>query len=165
MSSGYLQIQRGSLPPLGVQTSDGMVLAVGWDKTRRSEPFEKMAGDPSEFRLLHSLQQDLEAYFAGRDITFEWPFAWEQGSPFEKAVWQALRKVPYGEMRSYQWVAECIGRPRAVRAVGNANGKNPFSLVVPCHRIIHKDGSLGGYTGGATIKKALLALEQNSVEQ
>lgn len=82
-------------------------------------------------------------------------------TPFEKKVWKALLEIPRGEVRSYQWVAERVGSPRALRAVGQALKKNPFAPQVPCHRVIRKDGTLGGYAHGLTRKKYLLKKEGN----
>jgi O-6-methylguanine DNA methyltransferase len=84
-----------------------------------------------------------------------------RGTPFQKRVWAALLEIPYGETRSYQEMARAVGNPRAVRAVGAANGANPVSLVVPCHRVIASDGTLGGYGGGLELKARLLAMERS----
>ncbi len=88
-----------------------------------------------------------------------------QGTPFQLDVWNALRDIPYGEVRTYSDVAQAIGRPKAVRAVGTANGANPLSLVVPCHRVIAAGGKLGGYGGGLPLKKKLLAMESRHPTQ
>lgn len=98
------------------------------------------------------------AYFAGELQRFTLPLA-AVGTPFQRAVWQALCDIPYGETRSYRDIALAIGKPTAMRAVGAANGRNPLSIIVPCHRVIGKDGSLTGYAGGLPIKQALLRLE------
>jgi O-6-methylguanine DNA methyltransferase len=84
------------------------------------------------------------------------------GTEFQLQVWQALQKIPFGERRSYREIAEVVGRPKAVRAVGSANGSNPVSLVVPCHRVINSDGKLGGYGGGLELKARLLAMESRA---
>ncbi|MGE6107008.1 methylated-DNA--[protein]-cysteine S-methyltransferase [Aeromonas sobria] len=97
-------------------------------------------------------------YFAGRLQRFTLPLA-AQGTAFQQSVWQALCDIPYGETRSYGDIARAIGKPSAVRAVGAANGRNPLSIIVPCHRVIGQNGSLTGYAGGLPIKQALLALE------
>ena len=81
------------------------------------------------------------------------------GTPFQQSVWTLLQDIPYGETRSYAQIAAALGRPKAVRAVGQANGANPLPIIIPCHRVIQTDGSLGGYGGGLAIKRALLALE------
>ena len=84
-----------------------------------------------------------------------------RGTAFQRAVWRALAEIPYGETRSYADVARAVGKPRAVRAVGAANGANPLALVVPCHRVIAADGTLGGYGGGLELKARLLAMERS----
>ena len=101
-----------------------------------------------------------EAYFAGRLQRFDLPLA-ARGTAFQQAVWQALCDIPYGETVSYLDIANAIGNPKAVRAVGAANGQNPLSIIVPCHRVIGRSGKLVGYGGGLPIKQWLLALEQS----
>ncbi len=100
-------------------------------------------------------------YFAGRLQRFTLPLA-VRGTAFQQAVWQALCDIPYGETRSYGDIARAIGKPNAVRAVGAANGRNPLSIIIPCHRVIGQNGSLTGYAGGLPIKQALLTLERAS---
>ncbi|HPF70822.1 MAG TPA: methylated-DNA--[protein]-cysteine S-methyltransferase [Candidatus Krumholzibacteria bacterium] len=100
----------------------------------------------------------LQEYFAGRRRTFDLPLA-PTGTAFQRAVWRALEDIPYGRTESYGTLADRVGRPRAVRAVGAANGRNPISIIVPCHRVIGADGSLTGYGGGLDAKRFLLALE------
>jgi methylated-DNA-[protein]-cysteine S-methyltransferase len=104
------------------------------------------------------VRRQLEEYFAGRRRTFDLPLA-PDGTPFEKTVWEELRRIPFGETRSYAEIARAIGRPGAARAVGRANGANPIPVVVPCHRVIGADGSLTGFGGGLEAKAALLELE------
>jgi methylated-DNA-[protein]-cysteine S-methyltransferase len=107
--------------------------------------------------LQHAAEQ-LQAYFAGSRRTFDLPLDL-YGTPFQKAVWQLLLEIPYGETRTYAQLAVTLGRPRAMRAVGQANGANPVPIIVPCHRVVQSDGSLGGYGGGVALKRALLGLE------
>jgi methylated-DNA-[protein]-cysteine S-methyltransferase len=102
--------------------------------------------------------RQLAAYFLGKLRDFDLPLA-PQGTPFQLSVWKALCRIPYGETRSYLDIAEKLGAPRAVRAVGAANGRNPIAIVIPCHRVIGSNGSLTGYGGGIEIKARLLALE------
>ena len=90
---------------------------------------------------------------------FDLPLA-PVGTPFQLKVWQALRAIPYGELVSYKTIAEAVGNPKAVRAVGGANGKNPIPIIVPCHRVIGSDGSLTGFGGGLETKKRLIDLER-----
>ena len=102
----------------------------------------------------------LKAYFKGKQVDFDFPLDLSGGTPFQIMVWNKLREIPYGECRSYKWVAEQIGNPRAVRAVGMANNKNPLPPVIPCHRVIGSDGSLTGYASGLHVKKYLLEMEK-----
>jgi O-6-methylguanine DNA methyltransferase len=107
---------------------------------------------------LGALAGQLQAYFAGSGRTFAVPLDL-RGTPFQVAVWERVRDVGYGETRSYAQIAAALGRPQAVRAVGAANGANPVPIVVPCHRVIGRDGRLVGYGGGLDLKRQLLELE------
>lgn len=104
--------------------------------------------------------RQLVEYAAGKRTDFELPLDL-RGTPFQLAVWRQLQTIPYGETRSYADVARAIGAPAAVRAVGAANGANPVSIIVPCHRVIQSGGKLGGYGGGLELKRRLLAMEQS----
>ncbi len=104
----------------------------------------------------------VRAYFAGELRDFDLPLA-PAGTPFQRQVWEALRTIPYGETRSYGYIAAAIGRPSASRAVGMANGRNPISIIVPCHRVIGSNGLLTGYGGGLDRKQILLDLERRAV--
>lgn len=130
-------------------------------------------GEPSEKQALISLNVNGAAkgqyadlvrrfkdYFASKRVDFTDKLDLSGGTPFQCAVWQAARLIPYGKTQSYGWIARKIGQPGAARAVGNALGKNPLSIIVPCHRVIAGDGTLGGFTGGLKYKKQLLALEK-----
>jgi methylated-DNA-[protein]-cysteine S-methyltransferase len=113
----------------------------------------------SEGRGAASTRQGFEAYFSGQARALE-PLGWRaRGTPFQLKVWEALTTIPAGETLSYAGLAERIGRPTAVRAVGLANGSNPVAVIVPCHRVIGSDGSLTGYGGGLPRKRWLLELE------
>jgi len=107
-----------------------------------------------------AVKSQLAAYFAGNRNAFDIDL-FLQGTAFQLKVWAALREIPYGHVVSYQWVADRIGNPAAVRAVGAANGRNPIAIIVPCHRVIGKDGSLTGYGGGLEIKQRLIGLEKS----
>jgi methylated-DNA-[protein]-cysteine S-methyltransferase len=112
---------------------------------------ERRAGHP----VLRAAAEALEAWFAGELTRFALPLR-PVGTPFQLAVWEALAAIPYGERRSYADVAAAIGRPKSVRAVGAANGRNPLPIVVPCHRVIGADGALVGFGGGLAAKAWLL---------
>lgn len=106
-------------------------------------------------------ERQLSEYFAGQRRQFDLPLA-PNATPFQSRVLAALQNIPYGETRSYSDIARTIGKPNAVRAVGAANAKNPLPIVIPCHRVIGKDGSLTGFGGGLPTKRYLLNLEQSS---
>lgn len=109
-------------------------------------------------KRFNALFRKLDKYFRGDRVSFDIPLA-PQGTKFEISVWNVLRRIPYGQTLGYGEVALRAGLPGGARAVGNACGKNPMPIVIPCHRVLKGDGSLGGYTGGVSIKKALLELE------
>jgi methylated-DNA-[protein]-cysteine S-methyltransferase len=111
--------------------------------------------------ILLPVREQLDDYFAGRLTRFDVPLA-PEGTPFQKRVWKVLCQVPYGETISYSELARRAGRPGAARAVGMAMGRNPIAIIVPCHRVIAADGSLGGFGGGLDRKRKLLALEGTS---
>lgn len=110
-------------------------------------------------KIPFKLKKELDQYFAGNSKGFHYPLHFFSGTIFERKVWKALLTIPYGETRSYAWLAKKIGNPQAVRAVGGANGKNQIPIVIPCHRVINSNGKLGGYSGGLSFKKKLLELE------
>ena len=113
----------------------------------------------NETGLIREAAAQLMDYLDGKRRAFEVPIAMN-GTEFQQAVWNALREIPYGETRSYRQIAERIGRPKACRAVGMANNRNPVAVIVPCHRVIGADGSLVGYGGGLDTKVRLLNLEK-----
>lgn len=109
--------------------------------------------------LLQETCKQLTEYFEGERTNFNIPIKYTTGTPFRHSVWNALRDIPYGETRSYEDIAVAIGNPKAVRAIGQANHNNPMLLLVPCHRVINKNGTIGGFGCGINIKKQLLQLE------
>ena len=117
-----------------------------------------------ETPLIQSAFQQITEYFNGNRKSFSFPIS-PQGTDFQKAVWKALQKIPYGETRSYSEIAKTIGNPKACRAVGMANHRNPILIVIPCHRVIGADQSLTGYAAGLHNKQFLLELEQKTVFQ
>ncbi len=104
--------------------------------------------------------RQLDEYFDGKLRKFSLNLA-PRGTPFQRQVWDALVQIPYGETRSYQDIARTIGNPKAVRAVGGSNARNPIAIIIPCHRVIGANGKLTGYAGGLQYKRALLDLERN----
>ena len=120
--------------------------------------------DGERDELLDHAIAEVDEYFALERTEFTVPLA-PEGTPFQHEVWKALRAIPFGETRSYLDVANAIGKPKAVRAVAAANGRNPLGIIVPCHRVIGADGSLTGYAGGMERKKFLLDLERQRFVQ
>lgn len=145
--------------PIGVLTllSDGSCL-TGLYMGDHTGAAAAVAGSRRSSTAFSAVHEQLEEYFAGRLQTFEVPTA-AHGTVFQQKVWSALCTIPYGTTATYRYIAEQIGAPRAVRAVGLANGRNPISIIVPCHRVIGANGSLTGYGGGLDRKRALLDLE------
>jgi len=134
-------------------------LAGVWFDGQRHMP--ETAGWPLGERhpVLERAARQLDEYFAGQAVTFDVPLDLRAGTAFQQRVWQALMAIPRGATCSYRWLSDRIGQPAAVRAVGAAVGRNPVSIIVPCHRILGADGSLTGYAGGLERKSALLRLE------
>jgi methylated-DNA-[protein]-cysteine S-methyltransferase len=112
-------------------------------------------------RAFKDVKKQLDEYFAGKRKKFDLKLA-PSGTAFQREVLTALRQIPYGETRSYQDIASGVGRPRAVRAVGAANGRNPLPIIIPCHRVIGANGSLTGFGGGLPVKQYLLDLERSN---
>lgn len=133
---------------------------LGQKTPRDAEAALQRAGqEPSETPAAGAaLEEQLRAYFAGERRRFELLLA-PRGTDFQQAVWRALMDIPFGQTRTYAEQARAMGRADAVRAVGRANGQNPIAIIIPCHRVIGADGSLTGYAGGLSIKRALLTHE------
>ena len=112
-----------------------------------------------ERRFERKLAKDFQSYFSGKNVTFDYNLSLENLTPFQRNVLERLRKIPFGSVESYKSVAKKTGRPKAYRAVGSACGKNPFPIIIPCHRVVKTDGSLGGFGSGIDIKEILLKLE------
>jgi AraC family transcriptional regulator of adaptative response/methylated-DNA-[protein]-cysteine methyltransferase len=152
-------------PMIAAATSHGVCLLEFTDRRMLETQLEilrrrlQLPLVPGEAEALGQLRTELAEYFAGRRRVFEVPLHVE-GSPFQERVWAELVRIPYGETRSYEEVAQRVGSPAAVRAVGQANGMNRIAIVLPCHRVVNKSGQLGGYGGGLWRKQRLLALEQ-----
>jgi methylated-DNA-[protein]-cysteine S-methyltransferase len=127
----------------------------------QSFPFDELPHVQVQYPVLTRVQELLNQYFAGESFdTSQAPITVDGGTRFQNEVWDAIQQIPHGEVRSYKWIAEQIGKPKTVRAVGSAVGANLVSIFVPCHRVIRSDGTLGGYGGGIERKRQLLALER-----
>ncbi len=161
-----------NLPMISLTVKDGKLLLLDWYNDKTAKMFEKLGaqarllkqaqldGADDDQKLALQVIKELDEYFQGNRQRFDIPLDLSHGTPFQQQVWQALLDIPYGQTISYATLAKNIGKPTAFRACANANGKNPISLIVPCHRVIASDGGLGGYTGGIEIKKVLLAIEK-----
>lgn len=136
----------------------GPLTAVGDDHGLRELLFGPSEIQSAQHPISEQLKRELEEYFQRRRIAFEIPLR-PSGTPFQLAVWELLRQIPFGQTRTYSELAEALGDRDKTRAVGAANGANPIPILIPCHRVIGKDGSLTGYAGGKDIKRALLELE------
>ncbi len=122
-----------------------------------SKPHLKKASIPPD------IKNQLSEYFHSQRTSFEIKTSFENATHFEIMVWNVLKEIPYGETRTYKWLAQKIGNPRATRAVGQALKRNPIPIIFPCHRIIESKGSIGGYSAGVNIKRSLLDLEYYSL--
>ena len=137
---------------------NGKLSAILWETERANRVRLGELHEANDSPVLLETQRQLQEYFAGarNQFTLELDFT---GTVFQKQVWQALLTIPFGETRSYSQIAQQIGNPKAVRAVGAANGRNPISIIAPCHRVIGASGELTGFAGGLQAKQYLLALE------
>ncbi|KQX63500.1 MULTISPECIES: methylated-DNA--[protein]-cysteine S-methyltransferase [unclassified Streptomyces] len=142
--------------PLTLVADDGVLCGLYMTEQRHRPPEENFG--PRDDTLVGEAKEQLEAYFAGelREFGLELRL---HGTPFQRSVWDGLRKIPYGETRTYGELAEALGNPTASRAVGLANGRNPIGIIVPCHRVIGAGGGLTGYGGGLDRKRRLLDFE------
>jgi methylated-DNA-[protein]-cysteine S-methyltransferase len=150
-SSLYFDVFSSPLGKLYLVFSGKFLCGISFQKPQNI-PF-KRDGAPKNFI------GELSAYFGGSVSHFRQQIKFLTGTEFEQDVWFRLKDVPFGETRTYKWIAEKIGRPAAVRAVGRALSKNPIPVVIPCHRIIESDGSIGGYSSGVDRKRRLLDME------
>jgi methylated-DNA-[protein]-cysteine S-methyltransferase len=157
LSYTYLESPIGTLLLAG--NAEGLQQILFSTDGRPANPNPEWQEDPSS---LDEAMRQLKAYFAGELENFDLPLS-PQGTPFQQRVWGELQKIPYGETISYGELARRIGNPKASRAVGLANGSNPISIVIPCHRVIGANGKLTGYGGGLPIKEKLLALEKRQL--
>lgn len=156
-------LYRTSLPsPLGTLTliaDDAALVAILWPDDKVGRVRLPETTERPDHLVLTAATAQLDEYFAGHRTAFDLPLN-PRGTDFQRDVWRALNAIPYGETRSYADVAREIGRPSATRAVGAANGRNPISIVTPCHRVIGRSGALTGFAGGLAAKQHLLSLEQ-----
>ena len=162
MSLAYKTIES-PVGKLKLVASDQGLVAILWEKDppRRVRLSELVEDEQNP--VLIQTEREIGEYFAGKRKTFSIALDM-RGTRFQKDVWDALRAIPFGETRSYGQLAEQLGNPRAMRAVGAANGRNPVSIIVPCHRVIGSSGKLTGFAGGLDAKAHLLNLERRATE-
>ena len=156
----YYATFESPVGPLLLLGDSNALRRVSFESSKRS-PLTQADWKQNQAAFAEVIRQ-LQAYFRGELKEFDLPLAME-GTEFQLRVWNALRRIPYGETVSYSQLAERIGSPRAVRAVGLANGSNPIPIIVPCHRVIGSDGSLTGFGGGLSTKRKLLELENKQL--
>lgn len=154
----YQWIMKSIIGPIYLTVTKEGLVAILWKKT--DTPMLKSLNDHSEeAKVMTQAICEIEEYLRGERTSFTINLM-PEGTEFQKRVWDELKKIPYGETRSYKEIALSLNDKNASRAVGTANGKNPISLIVPCHRVINTGGKLGGYAGGLDIKTKLLELEK-----
>lgn len=152
----YDHFQTGRIGILTLVGSEAGLRHIGFESDKHPVAIrDDWAREPAFFA---PVKAQLRAYFNGELKAFDLPLD-PEGTAFQVRVWQALRAIPYGRLVSYKSIAQAIGNPKAVRAVGAANGKNPLPIVIPCHRVVGSDGSLTGFGGGLKIKQRLIDLE------
>ena len=153
------KVMESPVGKLKLVANANALVAILWERERPNRiKLAILKSDPQQPILLEAERQ-LKEYFAGTRNEFNLPLE-PAGTEFQKKVWRALREIPFGQTRSYLDLAMSIGSAKAVRAVGAANGKNPLSIVVPCHRVVGADGALTGFAGGLEVKAKLLAHER-----
>lgn len=145
-----------------IHTPLGTILATLHNGALTGLSFDADTEHHGEDPLLDKLSDQLDAYFSGQICSFDLPLA-PRGTAFQQRVWATLRSIPHGQTRSYSSIAKQIGNPKAIRAVGAANGANPIAIIIPCHRVIASNGTLHGYAGGLDRKRWLLDLETRSL--
>lgn len=150
MNCGYFKSQIG-------------IIKISYkEKIKKIELANEFPGKSEKDEVFHLFKNQILEYLSGTRKNFDHIDLLDLGgTDFQKSVWKALLEIPYGQTSSYKQIANLIGNPKAVRAVGTACGNNPFLIIIPCHRIVKSDGSLGGFAYGSEIKKKLLKLEGN----
>lgn len=167
-----------NLPTVTLVAHQGCLIALDWHTQKTDRIFSKLKvksgsmnsaalsdSPDADAKVLAETIKQLKEYKDGQRQFFDIPLDISTGTPFQQKVWQALRQIPYGQTISYAQLALQVDNPKGFRAVAQANGRNPLSLIIPCHRVIASDGKLGGYTGGIEIKQTLLDIEQASYQR
>ncbi|OOR98748.1 cysteine methyltransferase [Haemophilus paracuniculus] len=165
MSAIFYHYYPSPVGNLLLLAQDNALIYIEFEQEQRTtsvEKFQKANGTSGEiWQIFCKATAILDRYFAGEKIDFRTlDFLKPQGTPFQQAVWQKLREIPYGEITSYGEIAQQLGKPKAMRAVGGAVGRNPISILIPCHRVLGKSQTLTGFGGGLPAKRYLLQLEK-----
>ena len=157
----HYKLMPSPVGELTLVARDGKLSAILWEVERANRVRLGELIEANDSPVLRETERQLKEYFAGTRNQFELELDFA-GTDFQKQVWQALLTIPFGETRSYSQIAEQIGNPKAVRAVGAANGRNPISIIAPCHRVVGASGGLTGFAGGLEAKQYLLTLEDRT---
>jgi methylated-DNA-[protein]-cysteine S-methyltransferase len=157
----YFKIMQSPIGPLTLVASDKGLAGILWEIERSGRVNLSPLKEDLNHPLLLQTESQLKEYFSGKRTSFKLPLDFK-GTAFQKAVWEYLVRIPFGQTRSYGDVAKALGRPKAVRAVGAANGRNPISIIAGCHRVIGANGTLTGYAGGLDVKSFLLSHENKA---
>lgn len=153
----YDYLKTGCIGPLSLAGDDIGLRYIKFEKSASQFTIDShWVRSPDYFK---ETKEQLRAYFNGELKVFDLPLA-PEGTPFQKTVWKVLQRIPYGTLTTYQWVADQINNPKAVRAVGGAAGRNPIVIAIPCHRVIGSNGKLTGFGGGLDVKQTLIDLEK-----
>jgi len=157
----YYSRMKSPIGPLWIAVSEKGLVMIDWG-TREFPPvnFDKEVSWVISEEKASEARKQITQYFDGHRTVFTLPLDLRTGTKFQQKCWELLTQIPYGETRSYQEIATAAGKPKAFRAVGQANHHNPIPIVIPCHRVINTDGKLGGYGGGLDVKERLLSLER-----
>ena len=158
MNIAYIETPIGVLR---IKSKDNRLVEI--HAMQESEPFASDTRTDEECEVVSATRKQLDEYFLGERQNFDLPLNMSQGSRFEQSVWRVLQEIPYGETLSYGQVAKKVGCPKGARAVGNAVGSNPLLIVVPCHRVIKGDGTIGGFSAGLEKKRGLMRIEKISL--
>ena len=156
--SNFHKLMSSPLGKLTLVANERSLIGILWENDLIRRTQMEIGQLVKQTSILQAVEIQLLEYFDGKRHDFDLPIEFE-GTPFQTKVWRALQRIPYGETRSYSELASEIGSPNAYRAVGTANGRNPISIVVPCHRVIGASGDLAGFAGGLDAKAFLLNLE------
>jgi len=158
------KIVKSPVGDLKLVASDKGLAAILWENDNPRRVRLNIAGEDRGHPVLAETERQLTEYFAGKRKAFTVPLDFN-GTDFQKSVWKTLLKIPFGQTRSYGEIAKSLGNAKAMRAVGAANGKNPISIIAPCHRVIGSTGKLTGFAGGLEVKARLLDLERGDLNQ